>query len=43
MIVCLAGEEGSNVFLHWDTNDAINAKIMLQSETYYIEVSLMVP
>lgn len=38
-VIIFVGEAGSQVFLHWETDNAITAKIELQSETYYIEVS----
>ncbi|KAF6023261.1 ADAM17 [Bugula neritina] len=33
------GEANTEVFLHWDTNNALNAKIVTREDTYYIEPS----
>jgi len=34
----IKGEANTEVFLHWDTNNALNAKIVTREDTYYIEV-----
>lgn len=38
-VSCVVGESHSEVYLHWESDGALNAKIVTTADTYYIEVS----